>query len=198
MIGYLEGRLRYKSPDTLLLDVNGVGYMVQVPLSTFCSLPENGSCVGLHIHTHVREDALQLYGFGTYAEKEMFLHLIAVTGVGTKLAIAILSGISPDELRRVVQNHELQRLRNIPGVGRKTAERLVLELRDRLRIRPEKPEGLLAPSGDHGVFSDACSALVNLGYRPGEAQKAIAKARESLEEAPALETLLKEALRLLA
>lgn len=198
MIGYLKGTLKHKSPDTIVIDVNGVGYLVHVPLSTFYDLPENGEAVSLNIHTHVREDAIQLYGFQTHGEKEMFLNLITVNGIGTKLAISILSGISPDELRLVVLNQEYQRLRNIPGVGRKIAERLVLELRDRLKIRQDKGDGSPTPGGDHSTFSDAFSALVNLGYRPGEAEKALKKARENLDESPPLENLLKEALRLLA
>lgn len=198
MIGYLEGTLRHKSPDTIVIDVNGVGYLVHVPLSTFYDLPENGQTVSLNIHTHVREDAIQLYGFRTHGEKEMFLNLITVNGIGTKLAISILSGISPDELRLVVLNQKYQRLRNIPGVGKKIAERLVLELRDRLKIKQDKGDGSLPPVSDHGIFSDAFSALLNLGYRPGEAEKALKKARTKLEESPPLEDLLKEALRLLA
>lgn len=198
MIGYLEGKLKHKSPDYIIIDVNGVGYFVHVPLSTFYDLPETGRSVCLNIHTHVREDALLLYGFRTNAEREMFLHLITVNGVGPRLAVNILSGINPEELRRVVLNQEYQRLKNIPGVGKKIAERLVLELRDRLKIKRDKTEVSVVLSTDHSAYSDAFSALLNLGYRATEAEKALKKAQERLEDSPPLENLLKEALRLLA
>ena len=135
MIGYLEGKLRHKSPDYIILDVHGVGYMVQVPLSTFYDLPDLGQGVSLNIHTHVREDAIQLYGFRTAAEREMFLTLTTVNGVGPRLAVNILSGISPDELRVVVMQQNPARLRSIPGVGKKIAERIMLELRDSLKVK---------------------------------------------------------------
>jgi Holliday junction DNA helicase RuvA len=198
MIGYLEGKLKHKSPDFIIVDVNGVGYYVNVPLSTFYDLPDPGRTVTLNIHTYLREDALQLYGFRTVAEKEMFLHLITVNGVGPRLAVGILSGMSPDALRQAVQGQDHQRLRNIPGVGKKIAERIILELRDRLKIRREKTEEpwLLCPSS--GTYADAFSALVNLGYRSAEAEKAIRVAQEHLGEDPPLERLLKESLRLLA
>lgn len=199
MIGYLEGKLRHKAPDTIIVDVGGVGYFVHISLGTFYDLPDTGQAVCLNVHTHVREDTLQLYGFRTTAEKEMFLHLITVNGVGPRLAVSILSGINPDELRRVVLNQEVQRLKGIPGVGRKIAERLVLELRDKLKLKRDRAdEERAVASCDHGAYSDAFSALLNLGYRAGEAEKALKKARERLDESPPLESLLKEALRLLA
>ncbi len=145
MIAYLEGRLRHKAPDHVIVDVHGVGYCVHVPLSTFYDLPEVGSPASLHVHTHVREDTLQLFGFGTIAEKDMFLHLIAVNGVGPKLALTILSGIHPDELHRVVLFQDRQRLQKIPGIGKKTADRILLELKDRLRIAAPEPPPLTPP-----------------------------------------------------
>ncbi len=199
MIGYLEGKLRHKAPDTIIIDVGGVGYFVHVSLSTFYDLPDIGQAVCLNVHTHVREDALQLYGFRTAAEKEMFLHLITVNGVGPRLAVNILSGISPDDLRRVVLNQEYQRLKGIPGVGKKIAERLVMELRDKLKLKRDRADEERAfASCDHGAYTDAFSALLNLGYRAGEAEKALKKAQERLDESPPLENLLKEALRFLA
>jgi Holliday junction DNA helicase RuvA len=199
MIGYLEGKLKQKSPDCIIVDVNGVGYFVNVPLSTFYELPELGQTVSLNIHTHIREDALQLFGFKTTAEKEMFLHLVTVNGVGPRLAIGILSGMNPDALRQAVQGQDHQRLRNIPGVGKKIAERIILELRDRLKIRrAEKTEEPWPLYQATGSYTDALSALVNLGYRPAEAEKAIRTAQQHMGGDPPLETLLKESLRLLA
>lgn len=198
MIGHLCGKLHHKSPEQIILDVNGVGYCVQVPLSTFYDLPEPGGPVNLHIHTHVREDILQLYGFRTADEREIFLLLITVNGVGPRLAVGILSGISPDELRQVFMNQDHRRLQAIPGVGRKIAERIVLELRDRWKDRKEKPVEAVPAGQDGGAYADALSALMNLGYRPAEAGKALARAQKTLGESPPLEQLLKEALRTLA
>lgn len=198
MIGYLDGKLKHKSPDYLIIDVNGVGYCVHVPLSTFYDMPAVGETISLNIHTHVREDMLQLYGFRTLAEKEMFLHLIAINGVGPRLAIGILSGITPDGLRAAVLQQDHRRLKNIPGIGKKIAERIALELRDKLKIKPAKEE-LIAPSaGAQDVFSDAYSALLNLGYRASEIDKSLKRVQQKLGDTPALESLLKEALRVLA
>ncbi|MEJ5366293.1 MAG: Holliday junction branch migration protein RuvA [Desulfosoma sp.] len=203
MIAHLEGRLRHKAPDHVIVDVHGVGYCVFVPLSTFYDLPEVGSTASLHVHTYVREDTLQLFGFGTMAEKEMFLHLIAVNGVGPKLALTILSGIQPDELHRVVLFQDRQRLQKIPGIGKKTAERILLELKDRLRLPAPEPPPTAPPefSEEDDGYADAYSALLNLGYRPAEASRALRKARGALAavtEKPTLEQLLREALRVLA
>lgn len=199
MIGFLEGKLRAKSPEYVIVDVQGVGYYVQVPLSTFYDLPDLGQPVSLNIHTHVREDAILLYGFRTGAEKEMFLLLTGVNGVGPKLAINILSGISPDELRQVVVQQDHLRLKNIPGVGKKIAERLMLELRDKVKGKEkEKSEPIQAFVEGGNAFPDAFSALVNLGYRPAEAEKALKRSREALGDSPSLEKLLKHALKALA
>lgn len=198
MIGFLEGKLRAKNPEGVIVDVQGVGYSVQVPLSTFYELPEVGQTVSLNIHTHVREDAIQLFGFRTSAEKEMFLLLTAVNGVGPKLAIGILSGISPDELRLVVERQDHARLKNIPGVGKKIAERVVLELRDKVKGKQRDKSEPVQPFTGGDVLSDAFSALVNLGYKPVEAEKALSRARKDLGESPSLEDLLKHTLRVLA
>lgn len=197
MIGHLEGNIRHKSPEYLVIDVHGVGYVVHVPLSTFYDVPDPGQMVSLNIHTLVREDAIQLYGFRTGAEKDMFLRLITVNGVGPRLAINILSGLSPDDLRRVVLQQEAARLKHIPGVGKKIAERIILELRDKLKVRKEKESEQPAPAGGSS-YSDAYSALINLGYRPAEAEKTLERAVKSLGEDPPVEQLLKESLRLLA
>ncbi|MCK8601370.1 Holliday junction branch migration protein RuvA [Desulfoferrobacter suflitae] len=198
MIGYLAGKLKHKSPDYLIIDVNGVGYCVHVPLSTFYDMPAVGETISLNIHTHVREDMLQLYGFRTLAEKEMFLHLIAINGVGPRLAIGILSGITPDGLRAAVLQQDHRRLKNIPGIGKKIAERIALELRDKLKIKPAKEELVAPPAGTQDVFSDAYSALLNLGYRASEIDKSLKRVQQKLGDTPALESLLKEALRVLA
>jgi Holliday junction DNA helicase RuvA len=198
MIGYLEGKLRQKTPDYLLLDVNGVGYFVQVPLSTFYDLPGVGGTASLFVHTHVREDALQLYGFRTNEEKEAFLHLIAVNGVGPRLAVNILSGIQPNELQQAVKNQDRKRLQSIPGVGRKTAERILIELRDRLKLGSDSDAGPSPSPVPGDIYTDALSALLNLGYRPAEAGRVLGQAQKRLGPDPQLESLLKEALRALA
>ncbi len=199
MIGFLEGKLRAKSPECVILDVHGVGYHVQVPLSTFYELPELGQPVELNIHTHVREDAIQLYGFRTLAEKEMFLLLTGVNGVGPRLALGILSGINPDELRIVIVRQDYLRLKNIPGVGKKIADRVMLELRDKVQGKTKEKTGQAQPFVEAGnAFPDAFSALVNLGYRPAEAEKALKDLKKVLGENPSLEDLLKGALRALA
>lgn len=202
MIAHLEGRVRHKAPDHVIVDVHGVGYCVHVSLSTFYDLPEVGASASLYVHTHVREDTLQLFGFGTSAEKDMFLHLIAVNGVGPKMALSILSGIQPDELRQVVLFQDRQRLQKIPGIGKKTAERILLELKDRLRVPVPEPSAAASPQElEEDGYAEAYSALLNLGYRPAEAAKAIQKARQAAAaatEKPSLEQLLREALRILA
>jgi Holliday junction DNA helicase RuvA len=200
MIAHIQGLLHFKSPEYLVIDVDGIGYQVHVPLSTFYDLPQVGSRVSLHIHTHVREDALQLYGFQSPDEKALFVRLISISGIGPRLAVNILSGISPAELVESLGHNNLARLISIPGVGRKTAERIMLELRDKLTT--------LAPShdvttpakivADEAMNEDALSALLNLGYKKGVAQQAIENARKRLEGEITLETLLKESLRALA
>jgi holliday junction DNA helicase RuvA len=198
MIAHLEGKLRYKSPDYIIIDVHGVGYCVHVPLSTFYELPESGQNTGLNIHTHVREDTLQLYGFRTLAEKEMFLFLITINGIGPRLAINILSGISPEELRQVVYQENRARLQHIPGVGKKIAERMILELRDKFQIKKVEATKYEVPPGDVTAYGDAFSALLNLGYRPAEAEKALKRVEAEHGDSLPLPDLLKKALSLLA
>lgn len=200
MIGYLEGKLRHKAPDYIIIDVQGVGYIVHVPLTTFYELPELGQTTHLNIHTYMREDVLQLYGFRTLGEKNTFLQLITVNGVGTRLAIAILSSITPDQLRQILLQQDSARLRNVPGVGKKIAERIILELRDKLKLPPEKgDEGTTFPLPlEPNAYSDAFSALGNLGYKAVEAERALNKAIQSLGQDAPIEKLLKEALKQLA
>src|ERR1700720_3161662 len=163
MIGQLRGRLADKRPNQVMVDVGGVGYLVAVPLSTFAALGELHTEVTLLIHTHVREDVLSLYGFLSSREKHFFELLLGASGVGPSLALKILSGMSVEELVPAIRTGDLSRLTKIPGVGRKTAERMVVELKDKLQavtIETEKP----APSSPAGVEADVVSALVNLGY----------------------------------
>jgi len=191
MIGRLTGRLAAKAPDQVLLDVAGVGYLVHIPLSTFYELPEQESPASLWIHTHVREDALALYGFLTERERSLFLLLLGVTGIGPRVALTVLSGIPPTELVDALRRQDVRRLVAVPGVGKKTAERMVLELADKAgRIAGEAPGKAPAVV----AAEDVPSALVNLGYRKAEAERAVdAIARTG---APAdFGDFLKEALR---
>ena len=169
MIAHLTGKLIYKQPSQIVLDVSGVGYEVTIPLSTFYEVGEIGAEVSINIHTHVREDALQLFGFRTRAEKEVFLKLTGVSGVGPKLAITLLSGMPVADLVSAVKSNDLARLTSIPGVGKKTAERLVVELRDKLMPVPAEPSATAVVSSkgeqvDSAMYDDTVSALVGLGY----------------------------------
>ena len=176
MIGQLRGRLTEKRPNQVLVDVGGVGYLVQVPLSTYAALGELHTEVTLLIHTHVREDALSLYGFLSSREKHFFEMLLSASGVGPSLALKILSGMSVEELVPAIRGSDLGRLTKIPGVGRKTAERMVVELKDKLdavTVEVERP----AASSPAGIDADVVSALVNLGYEARAAEGAVAEAR---------------------
>lgn len=196
MIAQLTGQIAYRAIEHLILDVNGVGYRVIVPLSTFYALPEQGPAT-LQIHTHVKEDAFHLFGFLTIAEKEMFILLIGVSGVGPKLAVNILSNIPTDELASALAEGNIARLSSIPGIGKKTAERLVVDLREKAaashRATPPDTPGL---ASGHGFrLEDALSALTNLGYKENHARKVL----DSMEINPdsSVEEILKGALRLL-
>ena len=196
MIAQICGRLAHKSPEEIIVDCNGVGYGVRVPLSTFYELPEVGEEVILRVHTHVREDALHLYGFLTGKEKELFGLLIGVSGVGPRLAINVLSGIATHNLEQALQEGDLLSLTRIPGVGRKTAERMLVELKDKVSA-PGAGAATGVPMRD-GMVKDALSALVNLGYQRGIAEEAVRDIMRQHGEELSLEELLKESLRLLA
>jgi len=198
VIAHLRGRIFEKHPNRLVLDINGVGYDVFVPLSTFYGLGEPGSETALRIHTHVREDALVLYGFATLLEQELFERLIGVSGIGPKVALAVLSGIEPLELIRAIERGDLARLTAIPGVGKKTSERIVLELKDRLpHAHVAAVTAGVAPSEPSTMRDDVLSALVNLGYHRPLAEKAVESAIKAQPDG-GFERTLKQALRELA
>ncbi|HEY7790860.1 MAG TPA: Holliday junction branch migration protein RuvA [Vicinamibacterales bacterium] len=194
MIAWLRGRLVEKQPNRLVLDVHGVGYDVAVPLSTFYALGEPGAETVLRIHTHVREDALALFGFATARELDLFARLIGISGVGPKLGLAVLSGIDPPELVRAIQQGDIKRLTAIPGVGRKTAERIALELKDRL---PESADDAIRDTPAGRLREDLLSALLNLGYHRPHAERAIDAALPDGGE-PSFEDALRQVLRALA
>jgi Holliday junction DNA helicase RuvA len=196
VIAHLRGRIFDKQPNRIVVDVNGVGYDVAVPLSTFYGLGDAGAEIALRIHTHVREDALLLFGFATSLEQELFERLISVSGIGPKVALAVLSGIEPADLIKAIQRGDLARLTAIPGVGKKTSERIVLELKDRLPVLAHTP----APEGAHtepsALKDDVMSALMNLGYHRPLAEKAVDAAVKA--HAGDFEHTLRQALRELA
>jgi holliday junction DNA helicase RuvA len=181
MIAFLRGRILDKHPNKLIVDVHGVGYEVQVPLSTFYEVGDEGADISLRVHTHVREDALQLYGFLTPLEQQVFERLIGISGIGPKLAIAVLSGIDPHDLIGAVQRSDVARLTAIPGVGKKTAERIVLELKDRMQqLAGASAVGASTPaSAEDRLREDLVSALVNLGYHRPQAEKTIESTLQS-------------------
>jgi Holliday junction DNA helicase RuvA len=198
MIAHLRGSILDKHPNRIVIDVNGVGYEVFVPLSTFYGLGEPGTATALRIHTHVREDALLLYGFATQLEQDLFERLIGVSGIGPKLALAVLSGIEPEEFIRAIERGDLARLTAIPGVGKKTSERIVLELKDRL---PRASTGTAAAGAavieTPPLRDDVVSALVNLGYHRPLAEKAAEAAIKIIGSTSdaSFERVLKQALR---
>jgi Holliday junction DNA helicase RuvA len=202
MIGFLSGKILEKDANTVIVDVGGVGYEVTIPLSTFYELGDVGSDVSLRIFTHVREDALQLFGFKTTRERDLYLKLISVQGIGAKSGITMLSGMSADEIVTAIRTNNLVRLTSIPGVGKKTAERMVIELRDKIGdLAAGAAAGASALSGADGqqesVFDDALSALVNLGYQRNAAEKALQDAAKDGAELN-VQKLLRGALQKLA
>jgi holliday junction DNA helicase RuvA len=205
MIAHLQGILLLKQATSVIVDVGGVGYEVTIPLSTFYDLGETGSAVQLRIYTHVREDTLQLFGFKTARERELFLKVISVSGIGPKLGITLMSGMSADELIAAIRTNNLARLTLIPGIGRKTAERLVIELREKVAAMSsaELEEEMSAAAAGAGaptqdaVRADALSALLNLGYQKSAAEKAIDNAL-SEDESMTVESVLRRVLRKLA
>jgi Holliday junction DNA helicase RuvA len=205
MIAHLSGTLLAKQATSVILDVGGVGYEVTIPLSTFYDLEEIGSTAKLRIYTYVREDSLQLFGFRTLRERELFLKLISVGGIGPKLGITILSGMSADEIILSIRTNNLGRLTSIPGIGKKTAERIVIELRDKIAALsgpqpdedPGSRAGRAAASSADTINDDALSALLNFGYQKSAAEKALNSAMQEGGEIT-VETLLRRSLRLLA
>ena len=197
MIAHLRGRIAEKHPNRIVVDVGGVGYDVFVPLSTFYGLGEPGSDIALRIHTHVREDVIALYGFRTALEQDLFERLIGVSGIGPKVALGVLSGIEPLELMRAIERADVARLTAIPGVGRKTSERLVVELKDRLPRLAVADAAVDVEAPPSAVRDDVLSALVNLGYHRPLAEKAAASAVTAAPDA-GFERTLRQALRELA
>ena len=197
MIAYLRGAILEKHPNRVVVDVGGVGYDVAVPLSTFYGLADPGGQVALRVHTHVREDAISLFGFSTALELDLFERLIGISGIGPKVALAVLSGIEPAELVGAIERGDLARLTAIPGVGKKTSERIVLELKDRL---PKGHGTAVAASADAApaLRDDLLSALVNLGYHRPLAEKAVDAALKAAGREAGFERTLKQALRELA
>ena len=195
MIGYLKGTLIDKKPNSVLMDVNGVGYLVNIPVSTFYDLPEEGTPLSLFVYTHVREDVLALYGFRTTREKVLFEKLIGVSGIGPKMAIAFLSGMTADELIPAIQRQDILKLTTIPGVGRKTAERVALELREQI---PALLSEAAQAAQTKPMQEDLISALVNLGYHRTQAERAVKKVLEDAKPDSTFETLLKNSLQMIS
>lgn len=205
MIAHLNGTLLAKQATSVILDVGGVGYEVTIPLSTFFELEEAGASIQLRIYTHVREDALQLFGFKTARERELFQRLISVSGIGPKLGITMLSGMNADEIITSIRTNNLARLTSIPGVGKKTAERLVIELRDKITalsspaLEEEFASGSAqsAAASEDAMRDDALSALLNFGYQKAAAEKAITSAMQEGGDI-SVEAILRRSLRQLA
>ena len=197
MIAHLKGQLTYKSPEYTIVDVSGVGYQVFTPLSTYYALPDPGQTVSLRVHTRVREDELKLFGFLTEEEQTIFQKLITINKVGPKLALGILSGMSPADLISTIMNNDAARLSTIPGVGKKTAERLTLELKDKLADLALEMEHHPEAAPKQGFYDDALSALVNLGYKKPEAEKALKTIYNQNGKDASLEELIKESLNIL-
>jgi Holliday junction DNA helicase RuvA len=195
MIAHLRGKLLAKHPNQAIVEAGGVGYDVTISVPTFSDLPQVGSEVALHIHTHVREDIIALYGFLRSAEKKLFEKLITVSGIGPKLAITILSGMAADEMVNAIRGNDIARLTRIPGIGKKTAERMVLELRDKLAVE-KIGETAVAPTLSP-VEEDVLSALVNLGYQRAAAEKALTSVSKSGKLGP-FDSVFRETLAVLS
>jgi Holliday junction DNA helicase RuvA len=192
VIGRLRGRLLRKAPPALIIDVHGVGYELEAPMSTFYRLPEVGSEVELHTHLVVRDDAHLLYGFSTEHERRLFRDLLRVTGIGPKIGLALLSGIDVDTFLLCVEAQDVDALTRIPGIGRKTAERLLIEMRDRIRALGQLPSGAQRLDQPAGAQAEAFAALVALGYRPAEVTRLL---KSVDNEGAATEELIRRALQ---
>lgn len=200
MIALISGKIVYKGISHVIVDVQGVGYRVFIPLTTFYELPEAGQTITLHVHTNVKQDAINLFGFYTVQERDLFQLMISVSGIGPKMSMNILSGISAQELLRAISGGNVGKLVNIPGVGKKMAERLILELKEKVikKMMMEK-----SPADDQNqiseiIMEDALSALVNLGYKSNVARDALDKVLRSSEEELGMDQLLKKTLKNLA
>ncbi|MDD2275319.1 MAG: Holliday junction branch migration protein RuvA [Smithellaceae bacterium] len=201
MIALLTGKIAYKGISHVVVDAQGVGYRVFIPLTTFYALPEADQTITLHIHTSVKEDAIHLFGFYTREERELFQLMISVSGIGPKVALNILSGISSAELLEAISTGNLTKLMAIPGIGRKMAERLILELKEKV-MKKMAADAIPAANAKQKqaemMREDVLSALMNLGYKAGAARDALEKAARDLKEEPAMDQLLKKALKILA
>ncbi|MBI5189596.1 MAG: Holliday junction branch migration protein RuvA [Nitrospirae bacterium] len=200
MIALITGKLASKTPGTVVVDVSGVGYEVHIPLSSFYEMPDEGGPVRLHIHTHVREDAITLFGFLTVKEKELFLALMGVTGIGPKLALNIISGLAMDKLVDAIARGDDRMLATVPGVGKKTAARLVLELKEKVAAMGyEEVSGpCRVGPGVNRQKEEAVSALVNLGYNRGVAEEAVKRVCAADGEETSIEALIRDTLKMLA
>ncbi len=196
MIAFLTGRLAFKAPTHLTLDVQGVGYEVHIPLSTYYALPNLGDVTALNIHTHLREDAIQLFGFLSQSEKESFLLLTSVSGIGPKLALSVLSSLSIIDLVHAIRVEDVERLATVPGIGKKSAGRIALELKDKVdKIHGAHPQATAAATNADGPYEDALSALINLGYRAQDVKDALKRVRKASEGPLALKELIREGLK---
>lgn len=198
MIAHIKGVLSLKTPDSVVVDIGGLGYELSIPLSTFYHLPEEREGVSLHVHTQMREDAIQLFGFFTIEEKELFRLLISVSGIGPKVGRNILSGIGPDELKTAIATSDKARLSTIPGIGGKSAERLILELKDKVVLLAASGQVSSGHEAAPSVAGDVLSALDNLGYKAALAGEAVKKAKVALGDGFGFEDLFKESLKLLS
>ncbi|MBI5588000.1 MAG: Holliday junction branch migration protein RuvA [Deltaproteobacteria bacterium] len=198
MIAHIRGRLIHKSPDSVIVDINGVGYEVLIPLSTFYKLPEMNETVSLKVHTNMREDSIQLFGFLTQDEKDAFQLLISVSGVGPRLARNILSGIAVPDLVAAIGTSDKGRLSLIPGIGGKSAERLIVELKDKVKRLPASGTKKTEEAPKDSLSADVVSALDNLGYKNVQSEEAVKKARANMSQGHAFEDLFKESLKFLS
>jgi holliday junction DNA helicase RuvA len=201
MIALINGKIAYKGISSIVVDANGVGYRIFIPLTTFYELPEAGNPVTLHVHTHVKQDAINLFGFYTIQERDLFQLMISVSGIGPKIAMNILSGIAANDLLQAISRGDLGKLISIPGVGRKMAERLILELKEKV-IKKMMVERIPAADDQHKasemIKEDVLSALVNLGYKNNTAKDALDKVMQVSKEDLTLDLLLKKTLKILA
>lgn len=201
MIALISGKIVHKGISHVIVDVQGVGYRVFIPLTTFYELPEAGQAITLHIHTNVKQDAIHLFGFYTDQERDLFQLMISVSGIGPKIAMNILSGISARDLINAISSGNVSKLVHVPGVGRKMAERLILELKEKVLKKMMVDQSLEAgeqTDADDMMMDDVLSALVNLGYKNSVAKDALDKAMRSCDEKPEMDKLLKKTLKILA